>query len=269
MSQALVINSGRLERVGATTASEKLLLTAGTAGGLDIEAAGVLGLATGTPTATSIEIGTGGSGLPITLGAGGGGGSMTTVAGDLTVSGNEIVVGTTTFQGNTQIGDALSDTLEVQATVIDNSIAAAGVVFQLSATGSTALFPLIGTAASETGGRSMAPTSGAGGASAGAAAGGAGGDNTVTAGDGGAGNTTFAGGAGGDSGLAAGDGGAGPASALSGAGGGIVITGGDAGSDGGGGQGVGGNVTIDAGTGSTGGVINNDHLGQRGHGLGG
>jgi hypothetical protein len=231
MSLALVINSGQVERVGATTSPEPLTVRAGAGAGLDVSAAGTLEIGISTATA-------------ITIGSGGAGGVMTTVAGDLTVSGNEIVVGTTTFQGNTQIGDALSDTLEVQATVIDNSVAAAGVVLQLSATGSTAIMPLIGTAASETGGRSLAPTAGEGGASGGTAAGGAGGDNTTTAGDGGAGNTTFAGGAGGDVVLAPGTGGAGPASAAGGAGGNIVIDAGAGGSDGGGGAGADGSISI-------------------------
>ena len=113
MSLALVVNSGQVERVGATTSPEILEVRAGAGAGLDVVAAGVLEI--GITTATSI-----------TIGSGGAGGVMTTVAGDLTVSGNEIVVGTTTFQGNTQIGDAKTDTLEVQASIINST--AAGLV---------------------------------------------------------------------------------------------------------------------------------------------
>ena len=79
MSLALVINSGQVERVGATTTPEPLLVRGGAGAGIDLDAAGTLEL--GVTTATAI-----------TIGSGGGGGVMTTIAGDLTVSGNEIVV---------------------------------------------------------------------------------------------------------------------------------------------------------------------------------
>ena len=110
MSLALVINSGQVERVGATVSPEPLLVRGGAGAGIDLDAGGTLEIGVATATA-------------ITIGSGGAGGVMTTVAGDLTVSGNEIIVGTTTFNGNTQIGDAKSDTLEVQASIINSTAA--------------------------------------------------------------------------------------------------------------------------------------------------
>ena len=44
------------------------------------------------------------------------------VYGDLKVDGDETVVGNTVFEGNTQIGDAGSDTLDVQASIISNLV---------------------------------------------------------------------------------------------------------------------------------------------------
>lgn len=203
MSEALVINSGQVERVGTTVANEKLIIGAGAAAGLDVASAGILALPGSSPTATSVEIGASGAGLPITLGAGGAGGSMTTVAGDLTVSGNEIVVGTSTFQGNTQIGDAISDTLEVQATLINSTAAgtpSADTTLLLEATDDHLIIVDDG-AASAVGG-ALGLVAGLGGAGTNAGDGGAvtltggqGGDGTTT--DGSGGGVTITGGAGG------------------------------------------------------------------------
>ena len=250
MSQALVINSGRLERVGATTASEKLLLTLGTAGGLDVEAAGALGLATGTPTATSVEIGSGGAGLPITLGAGGPGGSLTTVAGDLTVSGNEIVVGSTTFQGNTIIGDTITDTLKFGGVIINRTVAPASANESLLFQAEFNHVILVNTSTAETVGGDLTIQAAEGGGASGAAVGGDGGFVYMLGGLGGGGDAIFGGGDGGAAVLNSGVGGAGTAAQLAGAGGDILITAAGAGADGGGGGAVGGDVTIAAGLGT-------------------
>jgi len=121
---ALTIQSGRITRLQA---GDRLLVQEGAAGGLDVDAAGLLEL--GASVATSI-----------TIGSGGAGGVMTTVAGDLTVTGNEIVNGTTIFNGATmQIGDALTDTLEIRSVTINNSLAGAGVSLLFDGTVATHL----------------------------------------------------------------------------------------------------------------------------------
>ena len=74
MSEALVVNSGQMERVGASIANEPLLVVEGAAAGVDVIAGGALGLAAdAAPTATSVEIGSGGAGGGGTGGSGTGG----------------------------------------------------------------------------------------------------------------------------------------------------------------------------------------------------
>jgi hypothetical protein len=247
MSQALVINNGRLERVGASTAAEKLLLTEGAAGGLDIESAGILAIGGTSATATSVQIGVNGSGgLPVTIGEGGIGGSLTTVAGDLTVSGNEIVVGSTTFQGNTVIGLDTDETLEVKASVINSTAASAPVANTslLFQAGSTHKLLPDTPAADSTAGSILQLIGGRGSNSGGVSQGGGGAAADVIAGAGGDGLGAQLGGDGGIASLTGGAGGA-AGTGDSGGGGGVTIAGGDAGAGGTGANG--GDVTIDAG----------------------
>jgi hypothetical protein len=68
-----------------------------------IDTSGATPLVIGATNATAIDIG-----QP---------GVTTTIKGDLGVDGDEIVVGTTTFQGDTQIGDATTDTLAIVASI--------------------------------------------------------------------------------------------------------------------------------------------------------
>lgn len=174
-SKSLVLASGRVKQIPD---ADTLIV-----------GAGITGIA-----ASSLTIG-GSTVTGVTLGSAS---IHTTVAGNLQVNGTETVVGTTTFQGDTDIGDDSGDTLTITA-VVDSNVTFAA---------SSARSILISTAADEVAGNALTVTAGIGGASAGSATGGAGGDLSLAASAGGAGDATYAGGAGGDVSLNAGAGGA-------------------------------------------------------------
>jgi len=95
-SLPLVIQSGSTKQLQS---GDVLLLQSG---GLDLAAAGALILAPSGGTATSVELGSASI--------------HTTVKGNLTVDGNELVSGTTQFVGDTiQFGDARTDIVTMQA----------------------------------------------------------------------------------------------------------------------------------------------------------
>ena len=156
---------------------------------------------------------------------------------------------------------ARGDTSDLNKTTITAGSLASTIALSLSTT----------VASSETAGKSITLTPGAGGVSAGTAIGGAGGAINLTGAAGGAGLGAFAGGVGTSITLTGGTGGAGTTLAVSGIGGSIVIQAGTAGPSGGfggaaggglsllggnaTGSATGGNSTLDAGTGTTNGSI--------------
>jgi redox-sensitive bicupin YhaK (pirin superfamily) len=217
----------------------------------DISVSGVL-----RPTSGTLSLGTDANTTAVTISRTG---ITTTVAGDLQVSGTETVIGTTTFQGDTNIGDASTDTLTITA-VVDSNItfedtSARSVLMENQASvGAAAQDLTLGGGAGGTGAAAASPT-----------AAGVGSDTTLTGGTGGAGVGTNTGGElGGDAGVGGtltiqgGVGGAGQAGSVDpaqpGDGGAIVIAGGA----GGAGAGTsansdGANVTIRGGATGTGG----------------
>lgn len=91
--------------------------------GIERSAAGALNIATTDSLVTSVNIGTGSDVATVTIGTGPGTGAGTTniiLDGDVTINGTEVVVGTTTFEGDTGIGDAITDTLTVTAGIAGN-----------------------------------------------------------------------------------------------------------------------------------------------------
>ncbi len=118
--------------IGGTNASsvqiDGLEITGNT---LDTAAAGVLTIGGAGSTATGVQIGTSGE--------------TTTILGDLQVDGAETVTGSATFNGNTDIGDAASDTLTITASVDAAINFAAGVTSHLTTTSGDMKFVPEGT----------------------------------------------------------------------------------------------------------------------------
>ena len=217
----------------------------------DISVSGVL-----RPTAGTLSLGTDANTTAVTISRTG---VTTTVAGDLQVSGTETVVGTTTFQGDTNIGDASTDTLTITA-VVDSDITfedtapRAVLMEDQSVAGTAAQDVTFGGGAGGAGAAAVSPT-----------AAGIGSDTTITGGTGGAGDGTDVGGeTGGDAGaggtltIQGGLGGAGQAGTVDpaqpGAGGAIVIAGGAGGAGAGTSDNANGaSVTIRGGAAGTGG----------------
>lgn len=222
MARVLVLSTGRTAEIGNSTTAE-------IGNNIDRATAGTLNV--GGTTATLV-----------TLGAAG---INTQVLGNLTVDGTETVVGTTTLQADTDIGDAATDTLTIVASVD-------GDITFLKEAGPYTVDAADSTTAGAAG---AAVTYGAGGGGdtdgVGGAAG-AGGAVTLggTAVGGNAGAGAGAGGAGGDTDITASAGGAGSATGVAGAGGNIDIDAAPAGANGGAGGAAGGSVTIDAGAGT-------------------
>jgi hypothetical protein len=140
--------------------SAKLVLTSG---GVQLAGAGAINIGTDDTTATSVNIGTGSDVATVTIGTGPGTGAGTTniiLDGDVTVNGTEVVVGTTTFEGDTVIGNADTDTLTVTAVVLGDLV--------LSNAGDHVVYPKTSAAGA---GRAVTVQGGTGGAaSAGGAA---------------------------------------------------------------------------------------------------
>jgi hypothetical protein len=148
-----------------------------TSGGVQLAGAGAINIGTDDTTATSVNIGTGSDVATVTIGTGPGTGAGTTnivLDGDVQVNGTEVVIGTTTFQGDTVIGDADTDTLTVTAVVLGDVVlsnagdhvlypktSAAGVGRAVTVQGGTGGAASAGGAASLVGGTGTGSTGGA------------------------------------------------------------------------------------------------------------
>lgn len=207
----------------------------GANGGLGRSTAGTLLLGTDAQT-TAISIGSVGV--------------VTTILGDLTVNGTEIIIGPITFQGNVVFGDATTDTVQFVARVLDDLHFIKEVNHTVDIDASTTV---------STAGGNFTFRSGAGSPASGATAGATGGTLLLAGGTGGAAaGGAGAAGAGGAETVRGGTGGAGTATGVAGVGGAMTLAGGAAGADGGAGGANGGALTLDGGAASgagTGGAV--------------
>jgi hypothetical protein len=157
------------------------------------------------------------------------------------------VVRLTTATDNVAIGVATMSGSEKLRVVGDSSLQG-DIDFETGATRAVS----VKTAASEAAGNALSVAAGAGGASAGSAAGGVGGAASVSGGKGGDTDGTLAGGAGGAASVSGGVGGAGGIATLGGVGGAVTVSGGTGGPSGGGGAGAGGALNVLGGVGGGG-----------------
>lgn len=222
-------------------------------GGVERTTSAALNIATANAgNVTAVNIGTGSVVGSIIISRSG---QLTTIAGDLSVSGTETVVGASTFNSTVTIGDGVGgpDTLEFNATTGRLSSVALPNVLWLKEINH--IFRVDDSTTVSTVGGNLTVRSGAGSAGTGATAGAVGGTMTESAGTGGAGGTSGVGGAGGSNSLTGGVGGiAGSTTGVAGAGGALTITGGlgGAAAAGTGAGGVGGVLTVSSGTGGAG-----------------
>jgi hypothetical protein len=192
----------------------------------------------------TISIGTA-SATGITIGSGGAGGVLTTIAGDLSVTGDETVVGSTVFQDDVTFGNSTGDNINFVGGINTNVFFQNGASRQIS----------VEQEAVDTAGRSLTVFAGIGGDYSASAPGvggqfigqgGHGGDTALASGVGAVGGAANV--IGGDGGTATG------ATSVGGAGGDAFLVGGDGGT-GTSTNGVGGDARVRGGTGSTNGDV--------------
>jgi hypothetical protein len=226
-------DTGSITMASATSFSSTATVTGALYANGGVDRSTAASLLIGTTNATAITIGSGGM--------------TTTVAGNLSVSGTETVVGTTSFEDDVTIGNGVGvDRLIFNAT--SGRLSSVGVPDVLWIKEANHQFYVDASTTLNTVGGALTIFSATGGATAGAGAAGAGGAYTTNSGTGGAaGAGAGAAGAGGAYSITGGTGGAGTATGVAGVGGAMTITAGNAGADGGAGGASGGNLTIRAG----------------------
>jgi len=230
---ALTIQSGRITRLQT---GDALQVKSGAGNGVQLDASGDLYIGT-TATTDTIHLGRTGQNVQI--------------------DGNEVVIGTTTFQGDTVIGDDLADTLKVGALIINATATPVATNASLQFLGTTPHVNVVDDAGNDAAGQAITQQGGIGGLAVSAAQ--AGGASIIVGGVGGLGAAaTFNAGAGGAAQMIGGVGGLGGAATDGADGGAAVVTGGVGGGAGGGTAGDGGAVNIDGGTGLTGGAVSID-----------